>query len=507
MVMNRSLLYILLCACAGVLLFSCNTSGDAVPPKQDPDYPNLDKFQELVDACNNWKSGGGAATTGGQNAYAVYHVTSLEDKRPSVLVPGTFRHAVCQTGTRIVVFDVAGTIHLSGPLPIVNGNLSIFGQTAPGDGICIADYPVKIANTSNIIMQFIRIRMGDEKLTPEQADAGDALFVENCTNVLIDHCSFSWSTDECVSCYGNENFTLQYCFITESLRRAKKDDEGQYTINHAFGGMWGGKNVTFHHNLLAHHDNRCPRFDHDYVNNKCYGPIDYVNNVVYNWGSNSSYGGESVSKSRCINMVNNYYKYGPASASSSKARLLLMTSYCTNCVKSGIVTPGKYYIDGNYMDGSATVTDDNWKGVTCDSKNKITVTDYKVSTPFAMNHEITKQTAEEAYTTVLAKSGCSLSRDDVDTRIVDEVRNRKVTYNTGSRGSEKGLIDTPMDVGGWPELTGEKLEDSDEDGMPDEWEEKYGLDPFDESDCTIKSLVSGYPNIEVYAQSLVAEKY
>lgn len=456
--------------------------------------------------------GGGSYATGGRGG-TILPIITLDDYNTGsneAAIPGSLRYALSQKGKRIIVFKVAGVIHLKNTLTVTEGDVTILGQTAPGDGICIADYPVKINGANNVIMQYIRIRMGDEKLSAKEADGADALSVNNSTNVLIDHCSFSWSTDECCSCYGNSNFTLQYCFITESLRLSKHTDSSGDTSNHGFGGIWGGTNATFHHNLLAHHDNRNPRFDHDYVSTYR-GPLDYVNNVVYNWGGNSTYGGESVNASRKINMVNNYYKYGPAS--SAKSRLLLATTYCTNCVKNtGIVTPGKFYLSGNYMFGSTTVTNDNWNGVTVDSKGTASVNDCKSATRHIMTHDVTTQTAEQAYETVLSKAGCSFRRDAIDTRIVGEVRNQSYTY-TGSKSGKKGLIDSPDDVKGtnataWDiYIEATATNDSDNDGMPDDWEDAHGLNKNDRKDAPLKTLNSHYANIEVYAQELVKDLY
>jgi pectate lyase len=295
-----------------------------------------------------------------------------------------------------------------------------------------------------VILRFLRFRMGDQNKVE-----GDALSINNKNNVMVDHCSFSWCTDECVSCYGNTDFTLQYCFITESLRRSV-----HVKGNHGYGGIWGGTNATFHHNLLAHHDSRNPRFDHDYVNAECAGPIDYVNNVIYNWGSNSAYGGEGSTKGaggRHINMVNNYYKYGPAT--SKKSRIVQPTTRCGNCTDAlgGTVDPGKFYIIGNYVYGNAAVTADNWQGVNPDEANKLDQCRAEMRWTEGLTAMTDEESAEEAYETVLTKAGCSLHRDAIDTRIVEEVRSGTYTYK-GSKGSTNGLIDSPSDVGGYPTL-------------------------------------------------------
>ncbi len=444
--------------------------------------------------------GGGMYATGGRGGVVV-HVTTLEDTRDKSTgqpMIGTLRKALQMDGTRTVVFDVSGTINLTSQLEITGGNLTIAGQTAPGDGICIAGYPV-VVRASNVIIRFLRFRMGDQNKVE-----GDALSINDHKNIIVDHCSFSWSTDECVSCYGNTNFTLQYCFITESLRRSV-----HVKGNHGYGGIWGGTNATFHHNLLAHHDSRNPRFDHDFVNAKCAGPIDYVNNVVYNWGGNSTYGGEGTNRGaggRHINMVNNYYKYGPAT--SKKTRLVDPTVACAdNCGKSpgGTVEPGKFFLSGNYMYGSETVTNNNWEGST-QPKSKAGVDTRWTDKLTKLTNE---QSAQEAYETVLAKAGCSLNRDAIDARIVSEVRQGKYTYN-GSNGSTKGLIDSPSDVGGYPtiaEVHRADDYDTDRDGMPDAWEDEHGLDKKASADGKLNTLDEKYTNLEVYLNSLVQDLY
>lgn len=468
-----SLLFVL------VLCFSaCREGGEEEPQPSTPvaAFPGAD--------------GGGKFATGGRGGVVV-HVTTLEDARdketgqPSL---GTLRKAVQMDGTRTVVFDVSGTIHLTSQLDITGGNLTLAGQTAPGDGICIAGYPV-IVKASNVIIRFLRFRMGDQNKVE-----GDALSINDHRNIIVDHCSFSWSTDECVSCYGNTDFTLQYCFITESLRRSV-----HVKGNHGYGGIWGGTNASFHHNLLAHHDSRNPRFDHSYVNKKCFGPIDYVNNVVFNWGGNSTYGGEGYDQARKINMVNNYYKYGPATSSSKRSRLLDPTVTCSFCSDGHTLIPGQFWLSGNVVYGADNVTADNWQGSTVKTD--------AVKAPSRWTEGLTvmttEQNASDAYETVLAKAGCSLHRDVLDTRIADEVRNGKYTYK-GSNGSTNGLIDSPDDVGGYPSLKSDTPPtDTDRDGMPDEWEDSHGLDKKSASDSKNYTLDKNYTNLEVYLNSLV----
>lgn len=440
--------------------------------------------------------GGGMYATGGREG-VVIHVTTLEDARDQTTgqpVNGTLRKALQMDGNRTVVFDVSGTINLTSQLEITGGNLTIAGQTAPGDGICIAGYPL-VVKASNVIIRFVRFRMGDQNKVE-----GDALSINDHSNIIVDHCSFSWSTDECVSCYGNTDFTLQYCFITESLKESVHAKGA-----HGYGGIWGGKNATFHHNLLAHHQSRNPRFDHDYVDTKCAGPIDFVNNVVYNWQSNSAYGGEGTNKGaggRHVNFVANYYKPGPSTKSGVKTRLLNPTTKCPdNCGKSpgGTVEPGKFYLTGNYMYGSTEVTADNWKGVAPDEASKLE--QCKASTRWtdgltALGNE---QSAEAAYETVLTKAGCALHRDAIDSRIADEVRN-----GTGK------LVNTPSEAGGYPAIAEVHREDgfdSDRDGMPDAWEDANGLDKKASSDGKLYTLSKEYTNLEVYLNSLVQVLY
>lgn len=462
--------------------------------------------------------GFGRYTSGGRDedgGFSVYHVTSLEDSGP-----GTFRFGAATAGKKIIVFDVSGTIHLQSALKI-QGNKTILGQTAPGDGICLADYPVSIGG-SNVIIRYMRFRMGDIKGVEDDALSSSHHDDSKLSNIMIDHCSVSWSTDECASFYGNINFTMQYCIISESLRVSV---HGKGT--HGYGGIWGGQNASFHHNLIIHHDSRNPRFDHDYVST-LKGPIDYVNNVLYNWGGNSTYGGESAqnSTSRYINMINNYYKPGPATK--WKTRLLNPTTICSNCTSADphTATPGKFYITGNYMYGSPEVTNDNLCDAAIDpDQNGISYATWKanyatstraISTSYDFDeyNVISMHAAEKAFDKVLKYAGASYQRDDLDKRLRWEAL-KGIAYFKGSKGSENGIIDTQSDVGGWPELKqADKPTDTDNDGIPDEWETAHGLNPNNADDALTFTICENdpnntkdvkYTNLEVYANYLVQD--
>ena len=452
--------------------------------------------------------GGGKYAVGGRSSN-IYVVESLEDD-PNDPKRGTFRYAMQATGRRMIIFNVAGRIELTTELQVKNGYVTVLGQSAPGDGICISGCPV-VVQADNVIIRFMRFRMGDQK-----GMEGDALTIaKGHKNIMIDHCSCSWSTDECLSMYGVKDATVQYCIVSEALNNSVHAKGA-----HGYAGIWGGENTTFHHNLLAHHSSRMPRFDHDYVTNANVGPTDYINNVVYNWQGNSAYGGESSSTTgnqRQYNFIANYYKPGPATNAGVKARLLNPTTKCGPTQKDphagctgkygGSVVPGKFYVDENIMAGSEAVTKDNWAGVYPDESGK--KEQCRSDKRFTLTTPMTsKQTAQEAYETVLAKAGCSLVRDAIDTRIVSEVQNGNYTY-TGSNGSTGGLIDTPSDVGGWPTYSGTKdySLDTDKDGIPNAWETAHGLDPDDAKDARATTLQEPYLNLEVYLNELVKDLY
>ncbi len=437
-------------------------------------------------------------TTGGRGG-KVYHVTKLTDDGSK----GTLRYAVRKSGVRTVVFDVSGTIELESDLVISYPNITIAGQTAPGDGICLKNYSLKI-DADNVIIRFIRCRMGEAS-----QDNRDAMEGQNQQNVIIDHCSMSFSTDECASFYDNTQFTMQWCLIAESLK-ASVHEKG----NHGYGGIWGGKKASFHHNILAHHDSRNPRMcGSRYSNEPDKELVDFRNNVIYNWGNtNSGYAGEGGS----YNFVNNYYKPGPATKKSIVARIFAPNADDgSNSQPLGVW--GRFYVAGNYVDGTCTYENvqkgaemiaatnaDNWNGIHPDTRNADLPADgIKSSVPFDSG-SITTHSAAAAYEKVLAYAGASYRRDAQDTRIVEEIKNGEYTYK-GSVTGLYGIIDKTSDVGGWPVLNSATPdEDSDEDGIPDVWETANGLDPEDDADCnSLWSDGSGYTALEVYMHSLV----
>ncbi len=430
--------------------------------------------------------GFGRYTTGGRGGQVIY-VTNLNDDGT-----GSLRDAVETKGARIIMFKVSGIIELESNLTITNDDLTIAGQSAPGDGICIKNYNVNV-NADNIIIRYLRFRMGDELKTED-----DALGGRYHENIIVDHCSMSWSTDECVSFYNNENFSLQWCIMAESLRNSVHD-KGK----HGYGGIWGGVRASFHHNLLAHHDSRNPRFCGSRFNNAVADSelCDLRNNVIYAWGGNSGYGAEGGS----YNIVNNYYKPGDCTESGVKDRIYSPNDESSEDDTQELGIHGYFYVNGNYMNESTSVTSDNWKGIDVNFKySSDTKSDIKSDTEYDCG-DITTQSAADAYSAVLNYAGASLVRDTVDARIVYETQTGTYTY-TGSNGSTGGLIDSQSDVGGWPDYTYDASDvptDTDGDGMPDDWETANGLDSSDDSDGITYTLSDLYTNVEVYLNSLV----
>lgn len=431
--------------------------------------------------------GFGKYTKGGREG-KVFIVSNLNDDGE-----GSFRKAAKSKEPRIIVFSVSGTIHLKSPLTI-KSDVTIAGQTAPGDGICIADHPVGLGG-DNIIIRYMRFRMGDryqnKGLVPGSGH-DDALSGTRRKNIIIDHCSISWSTDECFSVYGGDSTTLQWNLIAEPLNYSYHFEEGDKDFEkHGFGGIWGGAHLSAHHNLFAHCNNRNPRFNGTRLG-AAIEFADYCNNVIYNWGNNNVYGGEGGT----YNIINNYYKAGPSTNKNVKYRIVSPT-------KTDEVSYGKFYVSGNMVEGDETTTKRNSIGV--HMGNRGTDADKKqalVSESFAAE-PINLQTAKEAYLKVLEKVGASFKRDTLDQRIIKNVWNGTGTIIDVQGGFPHG---TPYEqtTDAWPKLFSlKKSVDMDQDGMPDEWEKKNGLDPNDTNDASIYTLSKSYTNIEVYINSIV----
>ena len=440
--------------------------------------------------------GGGMWVTGGRGG-KVIHVTNLNDSGT-----GSLRAALTASGARTVVFDVAGIIELNSRIQINNGDLTVAGQTAPGGGICLKNYTVNV-NADNVIFRYVHFRLGDEG--PNAGDSEDCIWGRYRSNLILDHCSMSWSIDECASFYGNEFFTMQWCILTESM-----NDSAHSKGAHGYGGIWGGKEASFHHNLLANHHSRNPRIDHPEIYPKKDGVFDWSkrgnvdlrNLVIYNWGDNSSYGGEGGH----FNYVNCWYRPGP----DSKDRYYFVDAY--HIYSSSKVDYGypELYLSGNVHTGHDDITENNTvHGVYFHEAGSYAIpSGYSFLTaplplagPAGKEVYVTTHTAEQGKDLVLAYGGDRLHRDSVDERAVDGVKK-----NTGK------IINTPVDVGGWPTYTATteelaKTTDTDGDGIPDWFEEKAGLDKTDAADgkATTLDKHGRYTNLEMYLHYLVKD--
>lgn len=452
--------------------------------------------------------GFGRYVTGGRGG-RVYHVTNLNDSGT-----GSLRWALSQPGIKTIVFDVSGTIHLSSALSI-GGNVTIAGQTAPGDGICVADYPCSIKG-SNVIVRYMRFRLGNKNVLLDGADGWDGFGGFDQEDLIIDHCSISWSIDECLSVLGNKNTTVQWCLVAQSLVNS-----GHSKGAHGYGGNWGGSGASFHHNLLAHHTSRTPRL----------GPrpttqlderMDMRNNVIYNFGGNGCYGGEGMK----VNIVNNYYKPGPGTPTSYKGKRIAGIGIRTNNYveqypdyEPALHIWGKYFVEGNVNSKYSDVTNDNW---TYGMYNQINANDcdgtytQRTKDTIRINQPIpfvttTTHTAEDAYQRVLDYAGASLSRDSFDQLMVSDTRNGTASF-TGN-GLSQGFINSQDDNkpsgassswSAWPTLESTTVPtDTDGDGMPDSWEDAHGLNKNDASDGATTGE-DGYTNLENYLNSIVA---
>ncbi|WP_350274359.1 Ig-like domain-containing protein [Kribbella sp. HUAS MG21] len=407
--------------------------------------------------------GAGKWAKGGRGG-SVYEVTTLADSGP-----GSLRDAVSGSD-RTVVFRVSGTIHLETGLMISGNNLTIAGQTAPGGGICVAGQGTGIkGGAHDIVIRYLRFRLGDLN-----AVAGDSFETNvpgsvspEIRNLIIDHCSFSWAVDECLSPYGNYDVTVQWCIVSEGLALSTHPKN-----RHGYGGIWGGERNTYHHNLIAHQGGRQPRFGYTEGINL---EVDHYNNVVYDHGYTSVYGGEWANG---INIMNNFYKPGPTT--------LPEVAPVVVSANRG----GQWHVSGNQVEGHPDVTAHNRRGIRYPIGG---IVELAAPQPIPGRGEV--QAAAKAYDAVLAGAGAILpKRDAADARLVDEVRN-----GTGR------LINSQKEVGGYPELVqGEAPVDSDHDGIPDWWEQANGLDPNDPSDAQ-KIAPNGYTYLENYLNSLVPD--
>lgn len=444
--------------------------------------------------------GFGMYTTGGRGG-AVYHVTKLDDDGSE----GTFRWACNKSGTRTIVFDVSGTIFLKSSLDLKNGNVTIAGQSAPGGGICIADYPFTI-KADNVILRFLRFRCGNRHVADHE---GDGLGGMDRKNLIVDHCSVSWSIDECLSVYGSTNITVQWCIASQSLNNA-----GHSKGAHGYGGNWGGSGSSYHHNLMAHHVSRVPRLG-PRPGTQADERMDMRNNVFYNWGGNGCYGGEGMN----VNIVNNYYKPGPTTLTRSagiQRRLaapgIRTVDYCLDkttmasryktatgesCTSSNVsgtcikgtnyvtikgkrypiehmdstvntITVGekvinvawnswkkmlhvwcKLYVEGNYNPNSEEMNTDNFKYGVADQIDKsgndgVYPGDDQLKLSEPMTYQwVTTHSAKDAYEKVLAYAGASLHRDALDEVMVSDTRNGVATY-TGT-SCTPGIINNQDD--------------------------------------------------------------
>lgn len=507
--------------------------------------------------------GYGRITTGGRGG-DVYHVTTLEDGTQE----GTFRWACNKSGARTIVFDVSGTINLTSELKIRNGNVTIAGQTAPGDGICVAGYPFVIS-CPNIIIRYMRFRLGNENVAHHE---GDGLGGMDGQRIMIDHCSVSWSIDECLSVYGSKNITVQWCVVSQSLVNS-----GHSKGSHGYGGNWGGSGASYHHNLLAHHGSRAPRLG-PRPTTQADERMDLRNNVIYNWGGEGCYGGEGMN----VNIVNNYYKPGPATPTGAKGKRMAKpgirtVDYCldkettanninkalgTSLSKSGVSGSsdgkdnfvtfrydnktqkiaidmenntieidgktikvawnswkkmlqkwGTFHINGNINTAYDDVTADNWtiglfnqvdKGTKVDYHN-MTAEDSRAFTPIPFVYTTT-HSAEEAFERVLEYAGASLSRDIHDETMVHDAREGVVT--TTSRAT--GLINNQDEAmyidgtSGWPVLNSTEAP-VDTDG--DGMPDEWETENgLDPNNPEDGKIMGedGYTNLENYLNSLVA---
>lgn len=446
--------------------------------------------------------GGGAFTPGGRGGKVIV-VTTLADSGP-----GSFRAACEEGGARIIVFNVAGIIQLKSPVSIRAPYLTIAGQSAPGDGVCIAGESIWI-DTHDVVIRYMRFRRGATEVTRRD----DALGGNPIGNIIIDHVSASWGLDENMSIYrhvydpedGSKpqklptvNVTIQNSIFSEALD----------TYNHSFGSTLGGLNSTFMRNLWASNISRNPSVG-------MYGDFGFVNNVIFNWWNRSADGGDNNS---LFSFINNYYKPGPITPAGEPISYRILKPESGRDKRYAHVF-GKAYVTGNVIEGNEKVTKNNWAGGVqpADRTNNQKLLDsIRTDKPLTMA-KVTTIDAYKAYDYVLANAGATLpKRDAVDIRVVEQVKTGKIQYSEKAKAPaggqfikrrlpadsyKQGIISDISQVGGYPEYKGSPYQDSDNDGIPDTWEIKNGLNAKDASDAG-KISKNGYSNIENYLNSL-----
>lgn len=535
---KSNFLWAMLIAICPIPFSACSSVDNPVAiidPDPTPTPEPEEEITEITAPAFPGAEGHGRYVTGGRGG-EVRHVTNLNDKGE-----GSLRAAVNGNNKKIVVFDISGIIALESDL-VIGANTTIEGQTAPAPGITVRYQTVRPSD--NNIIRFLRIRRGEEK---DVNDGADAIWQRQKDGIVLDHCSFSWSIDEIASFYDNQHFTMQWCTLGEALA-----NPGHSKGEHSYGGIWGGKGASFHHNFLCHMQNRVPRFcgarynwdkydTEKYANSIQAEIVDFRNCVMYNWGGgNGCYGGTGGGN---INIVNNYYKAGPAT--NNKTRVTQI-SVATSSNASGSDFMGycsRYYINGNYVTAAGNKAENyDWQGVIYDAGTSIidgehyipdTKHMYGESIKYRKNSKdedcviikldnevetgkVTTHSAQNAYQQVLTYAGASLYRDDVDARYMKEAADGTTTY-TGSAektGDGKaithrpGIIDFVKDQGEYTLESNGRPDnfDTDSDGMPDAWETANGLDPQsnDAAEYTLDKH-GFYTNVEVYCNSLVEE--
>ncbi len=450
--------------------------------------------------------GYGKYSLGGRGG-KVYEVTTLADDGP-----GSFRQAFnAYPGEPLtIVFRVGGIIDLLTPIKIQRSNMTIAGQTAPGDGICTKRSMVKIYG-KNLIIRYMHFRPGDVSKTNSPAVYG--LDIENSNNFIVDHCSMSWAMEEAATFYDNKYSTVQWCLVSESLN-SSYNGKG----SHGYAGVWGGQFASYHHNLLANHHSRAIRFNGSRTHDTL-AYLDYRNNVIYNWGNDLGCYGNEIEiadtgkpifdlRRAEVNIMNNYYKPGPATPV-AKGKIIINSSdaYVASWASRLL---GKVFMSGNYVNGVPTVTANNFLGLKPKYYPASYADSFKLAAP-TQNEPIVMQTALDAYNSVLAGAGDTYpKRDTIDRRIVNETFTGTASQHATNSSStyygqgNLGIIDTQDSVGGWPNYDSTAIAplDSDHDGMPDSWEVEHGLNPSDSTDKN-SIAASGYTMLEEYLNGLV----